>query len=118
MRKKNNDSKASLSSAVFQILLALADRDRHGYAIIQDVAARTEGKVRLSPGTLYSNLSRLLEEGFIVETRTRPKPSEDDQRRRYYRLTSDGRAAAEAELARLERLVRQARSFGLSARGT
>ncbi len=105
-----------LSPAVFQILLALADQDRHGYAIIQDVLARTDGKMRLSPGTLYSNLGRLLEEGRIEELRGLPDPA-DDQRRRYYRLTADGRAAAEAELARLERLIRQARSFGLSARG-
>jgi DNA-binding PadR family transcriptional regulator len=105
-----------LSAAVFQILLALADSDRHGYAISQEVAERTEGAVRLSPGTLYTNLQRMLEEGFIVELTRRPPGAKNDPRRRYYRLTRLGLKAAEAELARLEGLVRQARSFKLRAR--
>lgn len=105
-----------LSPAVFHILLALADQDRHGYAIIQDVAARTEGRLRLSPGTLYSNLKRMLEDGVIEEIHTRPDPDHDDQRRRYYRLTARGRSIAGAEVARLESLLRQARKFGLSTR--
>ncbi len=106
-----------LSPAVFQILLALADRERHGYAIIQDVEARTDGRLRLSPGTLYSNLKRMLEKGLIRETSTRPDPAHDDERRRYYRLSRLGREVATAELARLEQLVRQARSFGLEPAG-
>ena len=110
------ETHAPLSAAVFQILVALADRDRHGYAISQEVAARNEGRVRLSPGTLYSNLKKLLEEGFIVESKRRPAKSSDDPRRRYYRLTRLGREAAEAEVERLENLVREARSFGLRPR--
>ena len=114
MLRSTIESWLPLSPSVFQILLALADRDRHGYAIIQDVEARTEGRIRLSPGTLYSSLRKLLEAGLIVEKRSRPAPADDDQRRRYYRLTRLGRSIAQAEVARLERLVRQARSFGLN----
>lgn len=104
-------STAPLSTAVFQILLALADADRHGYAISQEVAERTAGAVRLSPGTLYTNLQRMLEDGLIEERSRRPPGAKHDPRRRYYRLTRAGRQAAEAELARLEGLVRQARAF-------
>src|SRR6266404_8260656 len=101
-----------LSVAVFHILVALADEDRHGYAILQDVAARTDGKLKLSPGTLYGSIKRLLEDGWIVELRQRPGP-EFDERRRYYRLTPLGRSVAEAEAARLDKLLRQARANGL-----
>ena len=72
-----------LPPATFHILLALADDDRHGYAIIQDIAARTDGELRLSAGTLYRSIQRMLEQGLIVETRERPAPEEDDERRRY-----------------------------------
>lgn len=71
-------------AATFHILLAPADEDRHGYAVIQDVEARTGGELRLSPGTLYRSIQRLLEQGLLVETRERPEPEEDDERRRYY----------------------------------
>ena len=76
-----------LPQAVFQILVALADQDRHGYAIMQDVVARTGGVLRLSPGTLYGSIKRMLEDGLIVEVDDRPSPDEDDERRRYYRIT-------------------------------
>lgn len=109
-------SSEPLSLAVFHILLALAEKDRHGYGISQDVLAQTQGRIRLSPGTLYSNLKRMLEEGLIEETRSKPDPADHDQRRRYYRLTPEGRAAAEAEVSRLEQLMRRARSLGLSAK--
>jgi DNA-binding PadR family transcriptional regulator len=105
-----------LPQAVFHILVALAEEDRHGYAIMQDVAARTGGQLRLSPGTLYGSIKRMLEEGLIVEIDERPKPSDDDARRRYYRLTRFGRVVAKAEADRLHGLLRQARAVGLVSR--
>lgn len=110
------DALLPLQPATFHILVALADDDRHGYAIIQDVAARTKGAIRLSPGTLYRSIQRMLEQGLIVETTQRPAPAADDERRRYYRLTPLGRAAANAEAGRLAELVRMARARGLSPR--
>ncbi|HVT59743.1 MAG TPA: PadR family transcriptional regulator [Thermoanaerobaculia bacterium] len=97
----------------FQILVALADRDRHGYSILRDVEARTEGKVRLSPSTLYASIRRLLDSGLIAELAERPDPGHDDERRRYYRLTSLGRQVAMAEARRLDRLLADARASGL-----
>ena len=105
-----------LPTATFHILIALADEDRHGYAVIQDVESRTSGAVRLSAGTLYRTFQRLLEQGLIVEVDERPAPEMDDERRRYYRLTPFGRHAAEAETRRLSTLVRLARARGLSPR--
>lgn len=99
-----------LTPAVFHILLALADGERHGYGIMQEVAQRTEGAVQLGPGTLYGSLKRLLEAGLIEESDERPDRAMDDQRRRYYRLTNFGRRVAQAETERLIELVRQARS--------
>jgi DNA-binding PadR family transcriptional regulator len=98
-----------LTPAVFHILLALADGERHGYGIMQEVAQRTEGTVQLGPGTLYGSIKRLLEAGLIEESDERPDPAMDDQRRRYYRLTDFGRRVAQAEAERLIDLVRQAR---------
>jgi DNA-binding PadR family transcriptional regulator len=103
-----------LPPATFHILLALADDDRHGYAIIQDIAARTDGDLRLSAGTLYRSIQRMLEQGLIVETRERPAPEEDDERRRYYRITPEGTAAARAEARRLGQLVKMARAAGFA----
>jgi DNA-binding PadR family transcriptional regulator len=105
-----------LQPATFHILVALADDDRHGYAIIQDVSARTNGAIKLSPGTLYRSIQRMLEEGLIIETDERPSPEDDDERRRYYRLTQLGTAVAKAEAARLMDLVRMARARGLAPR--
>ena len=102
-----------LPTAVFHILIALADRDRHGYSIMQDVAARTGGKVKLSPGTLYSAIRRMLEQGLIEELSDSPDPANTDERRRYYSITPLGRRAAAAEVARLNALVKQARAAGL-----
>lgn len=102
-----------LPLATFHILLALADGDRHGYAILQDVARRTGGELKLGAGTLYRSIQRMLEDGLIVELRERPAPEEDDERRRYYRITSLGSAVARAEAARLSALVRMARAVGL-----
>lgn len=103
-----------LPPATFHILLALADEDRHGYAIIQDVLARTGGDLRLSAGTLYRSIQRMLDQGLIVETRDRPAPEDDDERRRYYRITPEGTAAARAEARRLGQLVRMARAAGFA----
>src|SRR5215475_14549436 len=99
------DSLLPLPTAVFHILIALADRDRHGYSIMQDVAARTEGKVQLSPGTLYSSVRRMLEQGLIEELSESPDPASTDERRRYYRLTRFGKRAAAAEVDRLTSLL-------------
>jgi DNA-binding PadR family transcriptional regulator len=104
-----------LPNAAFHILLAVADEDRHGYAIIQDVAARTGGELKLSPGTLYRSIQRMLEQGLLVEPRQRPLPELDDERRRYYRITAFGRAVAEAESHRMAQLVRLARARGFAS---
>jgi DNA-binding PadR family transcriptional regulator len=108
------DALLPLQAATFHILMALADGDRHGYAILQEVAERTAGDVRLSPGTLYRSIQRMQEQGLIVETRERPAPPLDDQRRRYYRMTELGGAVARAEVCRLDRLVRLARTHGFA----
>ena len=112
------ESLLPLQSATFHILLALADADRHGYAIIQEVASRTSGEVRLSAGTLYRSIQRMLEQGLIEELRVRPAPELDDERRRYYRITPFGKAVARAETRRLAELLRLARVSGFSPRRT
>lgn len=106
-----------LQPAVFHILMALAEDERHGYAIIQDIAARTGGRMKLSAGTLYRSIQRMLEQGLITELsdRERPKAELDDERRRYYRITSLGTAVACAEMRRLAQLVQLARESGFSA---
>ena len=102
-----------LPQATFHILLALLDEERHGYAIIKDVATRTGGELRLSAGTLYRSIARMVEQGLIAEVAKR-RTTAEDERRRYYRLTSSGTAVARAEMRRLAQLVRQARARGLS----
>jgi DNA-binding PadR family transcriptional regulator len=108
------DAFVPLPPATFHILLALADEDRHGYAIIQDVEARTGGELRLSAGTLYRSIQRMLEQGLIVEPRERPAREDDDERRRYYRITPLGTSVAKAEARRLTQLVRMARAAGFT----
>ena len=103
------ESYLPLTPATFQILMALLDGERHGYAIMQEVAERSEGSVRLGPGTLYGSLKRLLELGLIAESGERVDPDTDDERRRYYRITKLGLSTARAEARRLEQLVRVAR---------
>lgn len=101
-----------LPPTTFHILLALFEEERHGYAIIQDVEARTEGELRLSAGTLYRTIARLVEQGLIAEVNKR-RAAGDDPRRRYYRLTPLGIAVARSETRRLSQLVRMARAKGL-----
>lgn len=99
-----------LTPATFQILVALADGEKHGYAIIKEVARRTDGQVRLRAGTLYTAIRRFVDDGLVVESDERPDPALDDERRRYYRLTDRGRAVAMAEMQRMAATLAQARA--------
>jgi DNA-binding PadR family transcriptional regulator len=101
-----------LPAVTFHILVALSGGDRHGYAIIQDVAARTGGELKIQAGTLYRSIQRMLEQGLVAELRARPS-EDDDERRRYYRITPYGRAVAQAEARRMAQMVRLARAVGL-----
>lgn len=107
------DGLLPLPPATFHILVALSDGERHGYAIIQEVEARTDGELRLSAGTLYRSIARLVEQGLISEV-TRRAAQQDDPRRRYYRITAFGTSVARAEMRRLTRLVKIARASGLT----
>lgn len=102
-----------LTPAVLNILLALADEERHGYGIMKEVEWRTGGEMRLGPGTLYGSIKRLLEQGLIEDSDERPDPEMDDERRRYYRITEFGQRVAASEAERLEALVRAARAKGI-----
>jgi DNA-binding PadR family transcriptional regulator len=97
----------------FHVLVSLADKERHGYSVMQDIAERTDGALRLSPSSLYASIKRLLEQGLIEELAERPDPRNDDERRRYYRLSRLGRRVAMAEARRLDRLLADARATGL-----
>jgi DNA-binding PadR family transcriptional regulator len=110
--QNNAESFGPLTPAMFHVLLALAGDDLHGYAILKEVELRTGGKVRLSTGTLYGIIKRLLNDGLIVELRSRPSET-DDERRRYYRLTPQGRQVATAEAERMDEMVAVARSRNL-----
>jgi DNA-binding PadR family transcriptional regulator len=99
-----------LSAPVFQILVALADQDRHGYAIMREVEILTNGSTRMGPGTLYGTIKRLLASGLVEEAEERPDPELDDERRRYYRITKLGTQVLEAETARLATLLGAARA--------
>ena len=106
----------ALRSVEFHILLALAAEERHGYALLQEVTALTDGELELEPGTLYRALHRMLKDGWVIESARRPAADVDDERRRYYRLTPVGRRIAVAEAERLSRLVTIARAHRLLAR--
>src|SRR5258708_1825937 len=99
----------ALTPLSLHVLLALADGDKHGYAIIKEIGAATQGKLTPGTGALYTSIQRLVEERLIEVSNRRPEPQEDDSRRRYYRLTTQGRAALAAETARLHELVAVAR---------
>jgi DNA-binding PadR family transcriptional regulator len=109
----NPGSFPPLSPAAFSILMAFKDGEKHGYLILREVAERTGGQVKLLPGTLYNLLKRMLEDGWIEELDERPDPSLDDERRRYYRLSSLGEQVLSHEVRRLENLVLLARQYGL-----
>ena len=111
------DDLLPLPPATFHILLALLDEERHGYAIIQDIEARTQGELRMSAGTLYRSIARMVEQGLIAEV-ARRRSAADDERRRYYRITPFGTAVARAEMRRLSQLVRFARARGLAPEST
>ena len=101
-----------MAPAVFQILIALADKPLHGYGIMLDISERSAGKVKLSPGTLYGSIKQMLEGGWIEEIASRAA-ADEDERRRYYRLTRDGREAARQEMARMSALLNHARLTSL-----
>jgi DNA-binding PadR family transcriptional regulator len=109
-RKRTAESYLPLTPALFHVLLALADGEKHGYVISKEIARRTNNEVKLSTGTLYGIIKRLLDDAMIEESAERPDFSLDDQRRRYYRLTKLGKAVAEAEAERMERVLALARS--------
>lgn len=102
-----------LSPAVFHILLTLADRERHGYSIMQEIARQTDGTLHIGPTTLYRSIKQMLAGHMIVEVDERPDPALDDERRRYYRITSFGRRVAIAEAQRLEQALNVARTKAL-----
>lgn len=99
-----------LRPVVFHILVSLAEGERHGYAIVQDIAERSSARLQLEPGNLYRHLKFMLDDGLIEESERRPVPGKDDERRRYYRMTRFGRQVAMAEAARLEAVAVDARS--------
>ena len=99
-----------LTPAVLHIMFALVDGERHGYSIMQEVTQRTGGKVHMGPGTLYGSIKRMIADGLIEESGTRPDPSLDDERRRYYRLTGFGQRVIRAEIQRLEQIIHLAQA--------
>jgi DNA-binding PadR family transcriptional regulator len=115
MMKKRRDPESllPLTPGMFQVLIALADGDKHGYAVIKEVARRTDGSIALSAGTLYTIIRRFEQEGVIAETVERPDAALDDERRRYYRLTEFGRDVAGAEARRMETALGMARKKNL-----
>ena len=108
--RDSNDESLALKPTVFHVLLSLVEGERHGYGLVQDIAQRTAGRLRLEPGNLYRTLRQMLDQGLIEESERRPARDLDDERRRYYHITKAGRRAAEAEAARLNDLVIEARA--------
>jgi DNA-binding PadR family transcriptional regulator len=107
--RNDHEELLPLTPAVFHVLLALADGERHGYAIMQEVAAHTEGRIKMGPGTLYGTIKRLIEAQLIEESDERPDAELDDERRRYYRLTGVGQRVVKAEAQRYAAMVAVAR---------
>jgi len=115
-KKRDPAALLPLTPQMFQVLIALADGEKHGYAVIKEVARRTGGEVTLGAGTLYTIVRRFVQEGVIAETAERPDPALDDERRRYYRLTRFGRDVARAEADRMETMLDMARAKKLIRR--
>jgi DNA-binding PadR family transcriptional regulator len=115
-KERDPQSFLPLTPATLHTLLALADGDKHGYAILKEVARRTGGKVRLGPGTLYALMKRAVADGLVAESDERPDAALDDERRKYYRLTARGRRVAIADLERLESILDVAREKKLRLR--
>jgi DNA-binding PadR family transcriptional regulator len=111
----HHDQPPSPSRSATLVLIAIGSEERHGYAIMREVARLTDGTTRMGPGGVYTTIKRLLDDGLIEECDERPDPELDDQRRRYYRLTGTGRAIASAEVRRLQTLVRAARPWALES---
>lgn len=109
------EARLPLTPAVLHIMLALVDGERHGYGIMREVTQRTGGKVRMGPGTLYGSIKRMIADGLVEESGERPDPALDDERRRYYRLTSFGQRVLRAEIQRLEQIVQLAEAKHLVA---
>jgi DNA-binding PadR family transcriptional regulator len=116
IRRSDPESLLPLTPGMFQVLIALADGEKHGYAIIKEVARRTGGEITLSAGTLYTIIRRFVQEGVIAESDARPDPALDDERRRYYRLTDFGRDVARADARRMEAALGMARAKNLIPR--
>jgi DNA-binding PadR family transcriptional regulator len=114
VRPSKPESLLPLTPAVFHILLALADGEKHGYGVMQEVSQSTQGQVRMGPGTLYGTIKRMLADQLIEESDERPDPVMDDERRRYYRLTDWGAKVASAEVGRMADLVKVARTKRLN----
>jgi DNA-binding PadR family transcriptional regulator len=114
VRRRSSPPPAALAPAFVHVLIALADRERHGYAILKEIRQRTDGRVEISAGSLYGIIRRLHDDGLIVESDERPDPDLDDERRRYYRLTAHGRRALAAEAARMEEVLRTMRAKKLA----
>src|SRR5262245_26386116 len=112
-RRRQPQDLLPLTPGMFQVLIALADGEKHGYAIIKEVARRTEGQISLSAGTLYTIIRKFETDGVIAESAERPDPALDDERRRYYRVTPFGRDVAQAEAQRMETALGMARSKNL-----
>ena len=113
MTPRDPDTLLPLKPVVFQVLLSLLDGERHGYAIVQDIAVRSSARMQIEPGNLYRTLRFMLDEGLLEESDRRPSPEADDERRRYYRITKFGQRVAAAEAARLVELVADARARNL-----
>ncbi len=115
-KQVDEDKMLPLTPAVFNILLALADGERHGYSIMQEISKQTQSRLKIGPTTLYRSIKHMLEDGLIVESDERPDPALDDERRRYYRLTNLGQRVAAAEIRRLEQVLVVAHSKPLLKR--
>ena len=116
MSRSDPHSKLPLKPVDYLVMLVLSGRERHGYGIVRDIEQRSQGRIRLEPGNLYRTIRRLMREGLVGESDRRPAPESDDERRRYYRLTSFGLEVVAAETGRLERLVRSAEAQRLVRR--